>query len=195
MRASRVLAAAGLAAGLTLSGFAEAAESAPTSRDAPHSTALSVFAATDYLASPGAHGGAFSFGARLGVGDHFAGGLDLGYGLLDANDGAQDRWWVLPTIALVLPTGPATIDLGAGLGVGTASGYASWSGYLAAPFTPAWHYTVPAARLHLDVAFPCSRGLDVFLRAEAATLLGVQGASAEDSVWTGLSIGVRARVL
>jgi hypothetical protein len=166
----------------------------PRAVPAPHSVAL--FAGLGALGSPGAVGGAFLTGLRLGVGRHFAASLDLGYGLLTAAPTIQDRWWVIPSAALVIPAGSLRLDLGSGAGVGTSSGYVSWSDYDARPFTPVWHYTVPAVRAHATLAMQAARDLEVFARVDVASLLSVGSpAGAMDTTWVALWLGVEPRLL
>ncbi len=166
----------------------------PRAAPAPHGVAL--FAGLGALGSPGTVGGAFLTGLRLGVGKHFAASLDLGYGLLTAPPTVQDRWWVIPSAALVIPAGSLRFDLGAGAGVGTSSGYVSWSDYDARPFTPVWHYTVPAVRAHATVATQVARDLEVFARVDVASLLSVDSpAGAMDTTWVALWLGVEPRLL
>jgi hypothetical protein len=162
----------------------------------PHASTLGLFAGAGYLGSPGASGGAFLTGLRLGVGEHFAGSVDLGYGLLSAPSTIQDRWWVIPAAALVIHTGTVRLDLGVGAGVGTSSGYTTLSAYAAEPFTPLWHYTVPAARAHLGASVPLTRSLDLFARADVASLLFVGSEpGVMDTTWLALWIGVTPRLL
>jgi hypothetical protein len=165
-----------------------------TSR-ARRAPSLDLFAAPGYLGSPTGCGGDVTLGARLGLLSHLATSLDLGYGLLSTRADAQDRWWAIPSIALVIPAGRATFDLGAGVGVGTASGYDSWSFYFAHPFGPGWHYTVPAAQAHLLGALSLTPQVGLFARLDAGTLLGVTGASLADTTWYGLAVGIRTRLL
>jgi hypothetical protein len=166
----------------------------PRALSAPHT--VDLFAGAGALASPGATGGAFLAGLRLGIGEHFAASADLGYGLLTAPPTIQDRWWVMPSAALVIPVGSVRLDFGGGAGVGTSSGYVSWSDYDARPFTPIWHYTVPAVRMHVAAAFPLARNLDLFARADAASLVGVTSPSgAIDTTWFALWIGLQPRLL
>jgi hypothetical protein len=173
--------------------------SSASSASAAHPERLSLFAAAGYLGSPGASGGAFSSGLRLRLGAHFAGSFDVGYGILDTFAGTQDRWWAMPAIAFVVPAGPVRLDLGLGGGVGTSSGYASWSAYTAAPFTPTWHATVPAARAHAIASIPITRDTDAFLRADVATLVlagsGSSHTGAEDSLWVALWVGLSSRLM
>jgi hypothetical protein len=120
----------------------------------------------------------------------------VGYGLLTAPPTVQDRWWVMPAVAWVIPAGPVRLDLGAGAGVGTSSGYVSWSDYAARPFTPVWHFTVPAARAHLTAAVAVTPHLDLFARADVASLVFVGSPSgAMDTTWFALWIGVQPRLL
>ncbi len=167
-------------------------------------TKLSLYTSAGYLASSGANGGALSTGVRYAVGNHFALGFDIGYGLLAVQDGtAQDRWWFIPSMAVVIPARfgkvRATFDIGAGLGLGTSSGYASWSEYGAHPFTADWEFQLePAVRAHAIAAFTVSRNLEIFTRADAAALVlphGVDTNGTTGSTWMMLSIGTRFRLL
>ena len=178
---------------------ARADDRPPDARPAPaaeHATKLGLFAGAGYLGSPGAEGGAFLAGLRLGVDRHFAASLDLGYGLLSAAPTTQDRWWLIPAASLVIPVGKVRFDVGAGAGVGTSSGYVSWSDYAARPFTPVWHYTVPAVRGHVTAAMELTPSLEVFARADVASLLTVASqAQATDTTWFALWLGVQPRLL
>lgn len=166
----------------------------PHPAPAPHD--LGLLAAVGALGSPGATGAAFLTGLRLGVGRHFAASVDVGYGLLTAPPTIQDRWWLIPSAALVIPAGSVRFDLGAGAGVGTSSGYVSWSDYDAKPFTPIWHSTVPAVRAHVSAAIPIAHDLDLFARADVASLVSAGSpAGAMDTTWFALWIGVEPRLL
>lgn len=167
----------------------------PRALPPPHSVGL--FAGVGALGSPGATGGAFLTGLRLGVGRHFAASVDLGYGLLTAPPTIQDRWWLMPSAALVIPAGSLRFDLGLGAGVATSSGYVSWADYDARPFTPIWHYTVPAVRAHVLAAIPVARNLDLFARADVASLFAGSASpgGAMDTTWFALWIGVEPRLL
>src|SRR5271170_6447051 len=85
-------------------GLAAPGDQRPVARPA-NAGSLGLFAGAGYLGGPGAYGEAFATGVRLGVGAHLAAGVDLGYGLLNASPVAEDRWWVIPSIALVVPAG------------------------------------------------------------------------------------------
>ena len=167
-------------------------------------TKLGMFASMGYLSSAGGggSGSAVMTGLRLAVGAHFALGLDFGWGLLATPAVVEDRWWVMPSVALVLPTQVVgrrtTFDLGAGFGVGTSSGYSSFSEFAAKPFAPDWAFQIfPAARVHAVAAVAATRGLDVFLRADAGALIlpPSSGKGVVDSTWLLFSVGAQFRLL
>jgi len=157
---------------------------------------LGVFGGAGYLGSPGTEGTAVWGGLRLGLARHLAASVDVGYGLVGANVGMQDRWWAMPSVAGVLDVKRVRLELGAGGGVGTSSGYVSWPAYAAGPFAPVWHYTVPAVRAYLSATTPVREGIDVLIRTEAATLIlpGTHG-PASDVTWFALWLGVQSRLL
>jgi len=183
--------------------YADGAAPAPDGEKQPQTLGLS--AATSYLASGAASGVSVSSGLRLAVGTHVAVGGDLGYGLISAPAATQDRWWVMSTIAWVVPTEYARLDLGAGLGVGAASGYASLGDYARRPFSPAWAFQlVPAARAHVMWSTPLGRDLEVFARIEVAGLLfpgtiGLRQGDADtgpaDTAWFNIGAGFQFRLL
>ena len=169
-------------------------------------TKLSLFTSAGFLTTSGGNGGALATGVRYAVGSHFALGFDLGYGLMSTEGSAhgamQDRWWLVPSMAVVLPTRvgkfPLTFDIGAGLGLGTASGYASWNEYTSHPFSADWEFQLePAVRAHAIAAIAVSPSLEIFTRAEAAALVLPHGSSdsVTDSTWLMFSIGTRFRLL
>jgi hypothetical protein len=165
-------------------------------------TKLSLFTGAGYLATQNGNGGAVSTGVRLAVGNYFALGFDLGYGVMALPTSMQDRWWFIPSMAAVVPMRifnvRNTLDIGAGLGLGTASGYASFSEYSSHPFTADWEFQVePAVRAHAIWAVTVSPTLDVYARADAAALVLPHGSSPNlsDSTWLMFSLGTRFRVL
>jgi hypothetical protein len=157
---------------------------------------IDLFASGGFLASPGMSGAAVTSGLRLGIGRHLALSLDLGYGLLAAHSTVQDRWWIIPTAAIVIPAGRLRFDIGGGIGRGAASGYRSWSGYTAKPFDPIWAFQlVPTAQLHATLAIPLTSVLSLILRLEAASLLLLESrAGVSDTTWAALSFGIRLRL-
>ncbi len=159
-----------------------------------------------YLAAPGANGAAATAGVRLAMGRLFALGFDLGWGVVATSTVVHDRWWLMPTAAFVIPVGRVRIDLGAGLGFATASGYDSMDAFLAAPFMPVWAFQlVPAVRGHVGGAVTLSDSIDGFLRLDAGSLLlegqklgfrdGNPNPTIMDTTWFGLSVGVAFRLL
>jgi hypothetical protein len=167
---------------------------------------LGVSVATSYLGSPAENGVALSSGLRLALGTRAALSADLGYGVLTAPSATQDRWWIMPAIAWVIPTENVRVDVGAGLGLGAASGYASFADYARGPFAPAWAFQlVPAARTHVMAAAPLGRDADVFVRIDAAALLlsgtqlgfrkGGSNIGPADTTWFDLGAGVQFRLL
>jgi hypothetical protein len=160
---------------------------------------LAISAASGFLASPGANGAAMALGARVGVGQHVVVALDLGYGVLGAATGptVQDRWWIIPSVALAIPIGPVRLELGGGFGLGASSGYVSWSAYVAKPFTPIWAYQLmPTLDAHAAAAIDLGPKLGLFARLDAAKLLASGSDRAPmDTTWGMLSSGATARVL
>jgi hypothetical protein len=167
-------------------------------------TKLSLDTSAGWLTSGGGNGAALGAGARLAVGRHFALGLDLGYGLMATpNSTMQDRWWFVPTMAGVMPARIAgrdfTFDVGAGLGLGTASGYSGgWAEYSSHPFSASWEFQLmPTVRAHAIASMKVSPTMDVFFRADAAALVLPRGSNASmtDSTWVLVSVGTRFDLL
>ncbi|HEY2367648.1 MAG TPA: hypothetical protein VGH87_14730 [Polyangiaceae bacterium] len=72
---------------------------------------LSVFTGLGYLGTSGGSGGVVTTGARYMIGEHFAVGLDIGYGLMAVQDAMQDRWWIIPSMAVVFPARVGKVPL------------------------------------------------------------------------------------
>jgi hypothetical protein len=167
---------------------------------------LGLTMATYALGSPAGCGAAVSPGLRFALGEHAALSLDLGYAVLSAPPTTQDRWWIMPAVAAVLRAELVRFDIGVGLGLGASSGYGSFTDYTRGPFAPRWAFQlVPTARVHLMAAAPLGRDLDVYLRAEAATLvlsgtdLGIRNGDANpsmaDTTWLDVGAGVQVRLM
>jgi hypothetical protein len=78
----------------------------------------------------------------------------------------------VPTVAGVARAGRVRFDVGAGLGLGASSGYASFSAYAAAPFSPVWAFQlVPVARGTVVAAMPLTTTTLGFVRLDVASLL------------------------
>ncbi len=167
---------------------------------------LGFFAGAGYLGSPDLGGAAFVLGVRYRPVSHLALGFDAGYGVIGTIPTVEDRWWLMPSVALVVPMSRVAIDVGAGLGVGASSGYATWNDYVAAPFGPVWALQlVPALRGHVMSTIRLTKRLDLFVRVDVASLLvsgdaigsrvGNPNPSGEDTLWIDLLMGIHFRVL
>jgi hypothetical protein len=195
------------AAVLLATRLASAETGTPTLELEPAPQKLGLSAATSYLGGAAGSGVALSSGLRLGLGTHVALSADIGYGVVSARSATQDRWWIMPAIAwAVNPAENVRLDVGAGLGLGSSSGYASLADYARGPFSPTWAFQlVPAARAHVMAAMPFGHGVDVFLRTETAALLlsgtqvgfrnGNPSPTPADTTWFDIGAGVQFRVL
>ncbi len=132
---------------------------------------LDTWVAVGYLSSFDGAGTALSGGVSFDLGRYVAAGFDLGYGVLGDSTDVQDRWWLMPTLALVLPLSHARLELGAGFGFGAASGYRDMGAFVQAPFDPEWAYQlVPMVRGHLGATIELSADVDGWARVEVASL-------------------------
>jgi hypothetical protein len=141
------------------------------------------------VASAGQNGGALAVGLVYRPIRFVQASVEFGYGLLDGARGPEDRWWVMPALAVVIPAGRMSFDLGGGVGSGTVSGYQTWPSYFAHPFEPCWHITEPAVRGHLGFSVPLTRLIDLWARADVGNIVAT--APASDTAWHGLTIGVQ----
>jgi hypothetical protein len=114
----------------------------------------------------------------------------------------QDRWWLIPSMAFVIPVAVGgrrlTFDLGMGLGAGTSSGYSSWSRYVERPFAADWEFQLaPTYRVHGIASLEVARSVEIFARADAAAMILPPGSgpSVTDSTWVLLSLGARFDLL
>ena len=186
---------------LSTSGAAHAEDAKPAEASSavlpePAPKKLSFVVGAGSIDSPGAAGGAIWTGLRLSLGRHLAASADFGYGLAGTAPSDQDRWWVIPTLALVIPTSPARFELGLGAGVGTSSGYRAWSEYFSTPFLPEWHDTVPVVRAHASAARQLTPNVDLFARAELASLLfAPEHDGTVDTLWLALWVGFQIGLL
>jgi hypothetical protein len=162
---------------------------------------LHAFVGGGYLGSPGGSGASVLGGLRLGLGRHLALSFDLGYGSLSS---IQDRWWLMPAIAFVVPTSRVRFDFGAGFGVGTATYFGTWANYAKdKPIGSA--ELVPTVRGHAVAAIKLTPGFELFGRIDVASQLlegnaiGIRRGdgptrNAETS-WIALSVGGQFRLL
>jgi hypothetical protein len=196
-----------LACVLSLATVASADEQTVATADADKAR-LQALVGTGYLGGPGPGGAAFVMGLRSRPAAHLALAFDVGYSALAASQGVQDRWWLVPSVALVLPldAGDTQLEAGLGLGLGASSGYTSGADYVAAPFSPVWAFQmVPAARLHAGFSTRLSRGLELFARIDVAALVlddnslgsrvGNTNPSLAETTWVDLLAGVRFGLL
>jgi hypothetical protein len=193
-----------LAALATLVSRPAHAQSSPS----PRSKTVEVFAGLGQLSSTESSGASAQGGVRVGLGRFVAASADTGWGLL-MSPTVQDRWWLIPSLVGVIPAGAARIDVGAGAGLGVASGYSSLGSFAQAPFeTSVWAFQlVPAARVYAAAtdAQVQAKAMGAFLRADAGTLLlgahsfgfrsGNPNPSVADTTWFTLWMGVHYRAL
>jgi hypothetical protein len=162
---------------------------------------LHAFVGLGYQGSPGGDGGAVIGGLRYGLGQHFALSFDAGYGALNSK---QDRWWLMPAVAFVLPTERVRFDFGAGLGLGTSSGFSTWSDF-AADRTLWASQGVPTLRGHAIAAFTLTPRFELFARVDVSSQLlegntlgwrtGDGPARNAETMWINLSLGGQFRLL
>lgn len=191
---------------------AEPLEDHPLGAPAPPAVGerLELLVGTGYLTSSGPGGGAVDAGLRTLVTTRtpwsWALSFDLGYSAFFARQGVQDRWWLMPDVALVHPFGIASLEVGAAAGLGAASGYSSAGDYAAGPFSPTWAYQlVPAVRVHVGASMPIGPRTELFVRLDGAALwmrgnsvgsrVGVADPGLGDVAWVDALVGVRLGVL
>jgi hypothetical protein len=159
-----------------------------------------------WLGAPGYNGAVLSAGVRSLPLPRLALAFDLGYGVIAGSPEVQDRWWLMPSVALAIPVGGVALDAGLGLGLGASSGYRTWPAYAAAPFGPVWAFQlVPAVRGHLLASRVLDEGLELFVRADLSRLLlgGTELGSrvppphiaTADLLWFDLALGVEFSLL
>ena len=162
---------------------------------------LRAFVGLGYQGTPGGNGGVVTGGLRYGLGRHLALSLDASYGMVSSK---QDRWSVMPSIALVIPTDRLRFDLGAGIGPGTSSGFATWDDF--AHDRTAWaNEAVPTVRSHAIAAFTLTPRFELFARVDVSGQLlegntlgwrhGDGPAHNADVMWINLSLGGQFRLL
>ncbi len=178
----------------------------PSSLAPQRTPRVDVFGSVGFLTNADAHGSALVAGTRLRFGPHFALSFDIGYGIIGSSTTVQDRWWLIPSAAVVLPIGPLELDLGFGLGLGTSSGYSDMGEFAREPFNPDWAFQLaPTARAHAIASVPLNADTTAFLRLDVATLLlegntiGLRDLnpqpSAMDPIWINVAVGFSFRAL
>ena len=161
---------------------------------------LHAFVGLGYQGSPGGDGANLIGGLRYGMGHHFALSFDAGYGVLSSK---QDRWWLMPAVALVIPMRAVRVDLGIGLGLGTSSCFSTWND-MAADQTLWASQGVPTVRAHAVAAFTITEKFELFARADVSSQLlegntlgwrtGDGPSRNADTMWINLSLGAQFRL-
>ncbi len=162
---------------------------------------LHAFVGLGYQGSPGGDGANVIGGLRYGMGKHLALSFDAGYGVLSSK---QDRWWLMPAVAVVVPTQVVRLDLGVGLGLGTSSGFSTWDD-MAADRTLWASQGVPTVRGHAVAAFTLTPRFELFARVDVSSQLlegnalgwrtGDGPLRNPDTMWINLSLGGQFRLL
>jgi hypothetical protein len=186
---------------LLTSGLAAAAPERPLPQK------LGLLAGAGYLGSPGMNGAAGVVGVRYLPIKYLALSFDFGWGVIGRMPDVQDRWWLMPSVAVVVPAGQRVrLDFGAGVGFATSSGYPSWSAFTSGPFEPVWAYQLaPALRGHAMALVTLTGRVDLFVRFDVGSLLlddnsiGIRvpgpRPSKTDTVFYDLLVGVHFRLL
>lgn len=172
--------------------------------EAPRAAQLDLVGGVAALGAPGELGLAFVLGTRLALGRYTALRFDVGYGVMGGSRSLEDRWWLIPSFALVLPVDRMRVELGVGVGLATSSGYSSFEAFVRAPFDDDWAYQlVPAVRGHAVLWIETGRDADVYTQIDAGTLvpagseigLRVGSPNAAALMWATLTVGTSLRLL
>jgi len=124
------------------------------------------------LGSPGEIGLAFALGTRLALGRYTALRFDIGYGVTGGSRSLEDRWWLVPSFAAVIPIERLRVEVGAGVGFATSSGYTDLDAFVRDPFEDDWAYQlVPAVRGHLALWLDLEEAVDAYVQLDAGGLL------------------------
>ncbi|MBN8610330.1 MAG: hypothetical protein J0L92_07085 [Deltaproteobacteria bacterium] len=161
------------------------------------------------IEAPGEVGLAFALGARLALGRYTALRFDIGYGVLGGSRSLEDRWWLIPSFAVVIPIERLRIELGVGVGFATSSGYTDFDAFVRAPFDDDWAYQlIPAARGHAAFWLELGADVDAYAQLDAGGLIvegntlglrvgpnqGTEIPSAAQRVWSTLTVGTSIRL-
>jgi|GEM_PF-2389264 len=177
--------------------------SSPTPARAAHFEIAGGLAA---LGGTDTGGVALTLGGRLLLGSFSVLRLDVGYGLVGNDHEVQDRWWILPGYALLIPIDTMRLEIGASLGFATSSGYPDLAAFGDAPFNPRWALQlVGAARGHVALWFDLDESNAAFIELAVGTLHlegndagvrhGIDNATAAETVWWTLTVGTTFDVL
>jgi hypothetical protein len=177
-------------------------ELAPASSAPRPAVQLELVGGVSALAAPGEIGLAFVLGTRLALGRYTALRFDIGYGVMGGERSLEDRWWLVPSFAAVIPLGATRLELGLGVGFATSSGYSSFEAFAREPFEDDWAYQlVPAVRGHAALWLEVSPAVDAYVQLDAGGLVtagneiglraGPNGGAPSDAqlTWMTLTIG------
>ncbi len=141
-------------------------------RSARPNLELALVGGVAALGSPGEIGLAFALGTRLALGRYSAVRFDIGYGVTGGSRSLEDRWWLVPSFVAVIPIEHIRVEVGAGVGVATSSGYTDFDAFVRDPFEDDWAYQlVPAVRGHLGLWLELEEGIDAYVQIDAGGLL------------------------
>ncbi len=156
------------------------------------------------LEAPGEVGLAFSLGTRLALGRYSAVRFDIGYGVMGGSRSLEDRWWLIPSFAFVVPVDRLRVELGVGVGLATSSGYTSFDAFVREPFDDDWAYQlIPAIRGHAALWLELGDDADAYVQIDAGGLvtegndigLRVGNPNAAQRVWATLTVGTSLNLL
>jgi hypothetical protein len=145
---------------------------ADETRPAPPHLELALVGGVAAMGSPGEIGLAFALGTRLALGRYSALRFDVGYGVMGGSRSLEDRWWLVPSFAAVIPVERLRVEVGAGLGFATSSGYTDFDAFVREPFDDDWAYQlVPAVRGHLALWLDLEESIAAYVQIDAGGLL------------------------
>jgi hypothetical protein len=178
--------------------------------EGPRGAQLDLVGGVAVLGAPGELGLAFVLGTRLALGRYTALRFDIGYGVMGGERSLEDRWWLVPSFAVVAPFDDGRVELGLGVGFATSSGYASFEAFAREPFEDDWAYQlVPAVRGHLALWLELGADVDAYVQLDAGGLVtqgndvGLRVGPNEDRLaptaaqltWATLSVGTSHSLL
>lgn len=159
---------------------------------------LDLIGGVSLLGAPGELGLAFVLGTRLSLGRYTALRFDIGYGVMGGSRSLEDRWWLIPSFAAVVPFDQVRVEMGVGVGFATTSGYTSFEAFVREPFDDDWAYQlIPAVRGHAALWLELGHDADFYVQIDAGVLvtegndigLRVGDPNMAQRVWTTLTVG------
>ncbi|MDQ3034538.1 MAG: hypothetical protein M3Y87_19165 [Myxococcota bacterium] len=192
---------------LSISPASVHAQDAPATRAS--TVQLDLVGGVAMIGAPGEVGLAFALGTRLALGRYTALRFDIGYGVLGGSRSLEDRWWLIPSFAVVVPVDRLRVELGVGVGFATSSGYTDFDAFVRDPFEDDWAYQlVPAIRGHAALWAELASDVDAYAQLDAGGLLtagndlglrvgpndGAGTPSDAQLVWATLTVGTSHRL-